>query len=124
MIVLVSLFFYRGEMIMNENYNYVSMTYRTRQLKKELIGYGCIDMEPIQFNSIKRKFSIKKLNKNNIFKNCVKINQNFSENMITALGSSNTQCIYDVIILFMKTYLQDWLNMRHCVNCMIKVNLP
>ena len=81
---------------MNENYNYVSMAYRTRQLKKELAEYGCIGMEPIRFNSIKRKFSIKKLNKNNIFKNCVKINQNFSENMITALGSSNTQCIYDV----------------------------
>lgn len=80
---------------MNENYNYVSMAYRTRQLKKDLTGYGCIGMEPIQFNSIKRKFSIKKLNKNNIFKNCVKINQNFSENMITALGA-NTQCIYDV----------------------------
>lgn len=81
---------------MNENYNYVLMAYRTKQLNEDLAEYGCKSMEPIQFNSIKRKFSIKKLNKNNIFKNCVKINQNFSENMITALGSSNTQCIYDV----------------------------
>lgn len=71
------------------------MAYSTMQLKKDLTEYGCIGMEPIRFNSIKRKFSIKKLNKNNIFKNYVKINQDFSKNMITALGSNNTQCIYD-----------------------------
>lgn len=109
---------------MNEIYNYVSMAYSTMQLKKDLTEYGCIGMEPIRFNSIKRKFSIKKLNKNNIFKNYVKINQDFSKNMITALGSNNTQCIYDFDDSFYENLFAGLVELRHCANCMIKVNLP
>lgn len=34
-------------MIMNENYNYVLMVYRTKQLNEYLAEYGCKSMEPI-----------------------------------------------------------------------------
>ena len=34
------------------------------------------------------------MNENNIFKSPIKINHNFSENLIMALGDNNTQCIY------------------------------
>lgn len=81
---------------MNENYDDILSYYDTQQLINNLTSYGCKYIESNQFNSIKRKFSIKEFHENNIFKNSIKINHNFSKNMITALGGNNTQYIYNI----------------------------
>ena len=104
---------------MNENYDDILSYYATQQLINNLTSYGCKYIKSNQFNFIKRKFSIKEFHKNNIFKNSIKINHNFSKNMITALGGNNIFIILK--ILFIKNYLQDWLNMRLCVNSIVKI---
>ena len=81
---------------MNENYDDILSYYATQQLINNLTSYGCKYIESNQFNFIKRKFSIKEFHENNIFKNSIKINHNFSKNMITALGENNTQYIYNI----------------------------
>ena len=81
---------------MNENFDDILSYYATQQLINNLTSYGCKYIESNQFNFIKRKFSIKEFHENNIFKNSIKINHNFSKNMITALGENNTQYIYNI----------------------------
>lgn len=81
---------------MNENYDDILSYYATQQLINNLTSYGCKYIKSNQFNFIKRKFSIKEFHKNNIFKNSIKVNHNFSKNMITALGGNNTQYIYNI----------------------------
>ena len=83
-------------MVMNEKYDDILSYYATQQLINNLTSYSCKYIKSNQFNFIKRKFSIKEFHENSIFKNSIKINHNFSKNMITALGGNNTQYIYNI----------------------------
>lgn len=81
---------------MNENYDELLSYYSTRQLVDNLTSYGCKCIESNRLYSIKRKFYINKFHEYNIFKNSIKINHDFSEELIRALGSHNTQYIYNI----------------------------
>ena len=48
------------------------------------------------FLNFLKEIIVKKFHENSIFKNSIKINHNFSKNMITALGGNNTQYIYNI----------------------------
>lgn len=106
---------------MIEIHELISLVNSTKYLNDSLVNHGCRKIKNSRFNIIKRKFSIKKLNENNIFKSSIKINHNFSENLIMALGDNNAQCIYHADDSLHRDLLQDWLNMRLCVNSIIKI---
>lgn len=50
----------------------ISLVNSTNYLIDSFINQGCRNIETSLSNSIKRKFSIKKLNENNIFKSSIK----------------------------------------------------
>lgn len=81
---------------MNENYDELLSYYSTRQLVDNLTSYGCKRIESNRLYFIKRKFYINDFHEHNIFKNSIKINHDFSEELIRALGSHNTQHIYNI----------------------------